>query len=162
NDRVTGAPPSTLERLWPIPSGSFTVIARGGSGQAFDAVLNQSSVNSRGDAVFAALLGTQTLLVSAQSNGAVSQIALPNNSLPRPMISDNGTIVVRFGNAVNSPILVYPQTLATPQTIADNSKFSVTGNQPGISRDGRVVTFYGVLTASGAVALNTTAGPGIF
>jgi hypothetical protein len=38
----------------------------------------------------------------------------------------------------------------------------VTGNQPGISRDGRVVAFYGVLNAAGATAFKTTAGPGIF
>ena len=162
NDRVSGAPPTYFERLWDTTTGAFTVVARGGSTFPFDAVFNQSSVNTNGDTVFGALLGAQTLLVSVQANGTLKQIVLPNNSLARPMIADNGKIVVRFGNTVNSPIFVYPPDLSAPQLIAGTANFSVTGNQPGISRDGHVVAFYGVLNAAGAAALNTTPGPGIF
>ena len=57
----------------------------------------------------------------------------PSGALPRPMISDTGRIVVRLGNLVNSPIVVYSQNLTlTQQAIAGATNFSVTGKSPSL------------------------------
>jgi hypothetical protein len=166
SDRVSGSPPLYFGRLWDSSGfGAFTTLLRGNSTSPYAAVLGQASVNIHNDAVFGALdsTATQTLLVSVKSDGTVvGQLNLPANSLPRPMIADDGSIVVRFGNQVNSPINLYPNNLGLPQVIASSVNFDVTGNQSGISSDGRIVAFYGVLNTTGAAALHTTPGPGIF
>jgi len=163
SDFVSGAPPVYFERLWDSTKlNSFNVLAFGGPNQAFDAVFNQGSVNNNGDAAFGALLGTQTLLVSV-SQGVTNQLPMPANSLPRPMIADNKNIVIRFGNQSNSPILLFDATLKQPvAAIAGSSFFNTTGNEPGISDEGHVVSFYGDLNAAGAQALGLQPGPGIF
>jgi hypothetical protein len=87
----------------------------------------------------------------------------------REMIANNGAVVVQDGNTTNSPIMLF-QLGNTPVTIASSANFSALGNSPGISSDGQVVGFYGVLTSAGAAAINAAqptfapvqAGPGIF
>ena len=145
NDRVTGNPPLYFERLWNAgATNSFATVARGGPSSSYDAVFNQGSTNRSGDSVFGALTGSQILLVSV-SGGVAREIPLPANSLPRPLIADNQNIVIRFGNLVNSPILMYGIDLKAPiAAIAGSSSFDALGNQPGISHDGKIVSFYGV------------------
>ena len=86
------------------------------------------------------------------------QIATPL----RPMVADDGSVVVRTGNHITDPIRVYSNDLSSFETIADSSKFSRLGRSPGTSDDGRVIAFYGELTPAGAATLQTTPGPGIF
>jgi len=89
------------------------------------------------------------------------------------MIADNGNVVVRAGNLATSPIRLYNHTLTTATDIATVSPttFSALGQSPGISDDGAVIVFYGVLNADPGTnppnpnynqTLQTTAGPGIF
>lgn len=163
NDRVSSSPPLSFERIWNGNNqNSFTLVARGGPTYPYDAVFNQGSVNNSQDTAFGALRGTQTLLVSVSGGGA-NEIPMPTNSLPRPLIADDKSIVIRFGNLPNSPILLFGTDLKTPRAaIAGSASFDVLGNQPGISDDGQVVSFYGNLNTAGAAALETSPGIGIF
>ena len=89
----------------------------------------------------------------------------------RPMIADNGNVVVRGGSTTTSPIvLVQPGQTPGLVTIADQTDFSALGNNPGIYpaayvKDAQgnlqptassVVAFYGQLTAEGAANLNAS------
>jgi hypothetical protein len=88
-----------------------------------------------------------------------SGLAFPS----RPMITDSGAILVRAGANATDPIRLYNYDFSGSTTIADGSMgFTALGRSPGISDDGRIVVFYGDLSASGAATLNTTSGPGIF
>ena len=163
NNRVTTSPILYFEDLWVGTAlDSRTRVATGGPGYPFDSVFNQASVNNLGYAAFGALKGTDTKLVSVSPSLVTHSITLPPNSLPRPMTADNGEIVIRYGNQMNSPIYVYIQDLSSIEVVASSAHFSATGNQPGISDDGRVVVFYGILNDTGAAVLHLTPGPGIF
>jgi hypothetical protein len=63
-------------------------------------------------------------------------------------------------------IQLYNYDLTSSQLIASlvdpAGWWTALGYSPGISDDGKIVTFFGNLTAAGATALKTTAGPGIF
>lgn len=118
--------------------------------------------------VFSALSGSFSLLatpiqtpIDLVDHGTFNEIYL---DIPlRPMIADNGRIIVRAGNLPTDPIVLYRNDLSERITIADNAMgFTALGQSPGISDDGRFVVFYGELSASGAIALGTTPGPGIF
>jgi beta-lactam-binding protein with PASTA domain len=66
-----------------------------------------------------------------------------NTSLSRPMISDDGRIVVRGRNSTD-PILLFEYPLDPPKAIADSAAgFTALGNAPGITEDGRIVAFAG-------------------
>ena len=160
-DSRSVAPPLTFVRVWDATSpGVNRVIARGGSiSDPWGSVFSHPGINESGDVVFSALLGTSTFLVTEVPE-PLGRIAL---TIPlRPMIADDGRIVVKAGNQATDPIHLYDYSLATFEVIADSSKFSVLGNSPGISDDGQIVTFYGDLTLGGADVLMTTPGPGIF
>src|SRR5208337_4108496 len=113
-------------------------------------------------------------------NGTTLVNAFPTGSGGlRPMIANNGAVVVRDGSTTTSPIMLY-QVGHTPVTIAGSADFSALGNNPGIDATGNIVAFYGDLTSAGAADLNATnqnnitqstlqvqvdqltAGPGIF
>jgi hypothetical protein len=135
-DRFSGSPPSFFGRLWDSSTGAFNTLLRGNGTAAFAAVLGQASVNNKNDAVFGALdpTATQILLVSVQSNGTISQNAMPANSLPRPQISDNGNVVVRFGNQANSPILLYSIDFSQVSAIAS------TADSAGVRESRKAIT----------------------
>ena len=81
----------------------------------------------------------------------------------RPSITDDGHVIVRAGNEDTSPILLYPYDLTSPVTIAGTDQgFTKLGSNPAITADGKVATFYGELSTSGAAALGLDPGPGIF
>lgn len=90
----------------------------------------------------------------------------------RPSLSDPGLLVARAGGQPTDPILVYRQG-ANPAVVAGpTTGFAAVGEAPGISDDGRVMVFYGELTAGGAAEWNLrngeavpvplAEGPGIF
>jgi uncharacterized repeat protein (TIGR01451 family) len=76
------------------------------------------------------------------------------SSLPsfKPVVNDYGNILVRAGNNVNSPIMLYSADWRSYQAIAGQSQFSVLGASPGMSHDGKFIAFYG----------QSAAGPNIF
>ena len=116
----------------------------------FEIVTAYPSINSLNQSVFSAVDGaTRWLATPAGSN--FNQIELSHPL--RPMVADDGRLVVRAGPASTDPIRVYRYDLASFETIADSSMgFFVLGQQPGISDDGRVVAFAG----------NRGDGPGVF
>ena len=89
----------------------------------------------------------------------------------KPMVADNSSVVAKTDPS-SSPIRLYTNNLATTTDIAtiSSTTFSTLGNAPGISDDGEVIVFYGVLNADPGTNPNpnynqtyqTTSGPGIF
>lgn len=159
---VTG--PLTLIRLWDgTKTNTFTTLVRGQSGKPpgydYDAVFSFPSVNNNNQVVFSALDGAQSLLVT---KSLIGYDEVPFSGLVRPMIADDGHIIVKIGSAANDPIRLYQKDLSLVATVANSTMFTVLGRSPGISGDGRIIVFYGDLTAAAATVLNTTPGPGIF
>jgi hypothetical protein len=92
-----------------------------------------------------------------------SYVYLPLWSGARPVLADDGTIVVRSGSTASDPIVMLDYLMNTVQMVAGPSMgFTALGVAPGISDDGKFIAFYGNLSAAGATNLATTPGPGIF
>ncbi|MFZ1631369.1 MAG: M23 family metallopeptidase, partial [Anaerolineae bacterium] len=151
-DRVSGSPPRTFIRLWDANvTNAYTMTASGGGpSDPYDAVMGPPTVNNNSQAAFAALRGTQSLLVtSTVSSGTPLEIPI------RPMIADDGQVVLHTTTSNLSAIRLYTSTLASYQTIAiSGTNWLNLGRNPGLSDDGQIVVFYGDLTAAGATALN--------
>jgi hypothetical protein len=94
--------------------------------------------------------GTLSLFI----NGSPAHAFPAGSGGLRPQIANNGAVVVQDGSTITSPITVF-QLNKTPVVIADSTDFDALGSSPGISPDGQVVVFYGDLTYSGAVAINS-------
>jgi hypothetical protein len=170
-DRFAGSPPSYYLRIWDGNNpDSFNLVAKAtnSSGDIFSAILGSPAMNAANNVVFSALdlNFNQELADTNLSPPPPINTTLLSTPL-RPMISDQNTsgtypIVVRAGNTDTSPILMYPNSLKNPITIADTSKWNKLGQSPGISRDGTVVAFAGDLNQAGASAYKTNLGPGVF
>jgi hypothetical protein len=128
-------------------------------------------------AYFQDVSGQLTLYIgdSATATNTVVPYTFPAHSGGlRPMIANNGAVVVRAGGTNTDPIMQF-QIGQPDVTIADPAYFNTIGANPGIDASGTVVTFYGDLNSAGAGYLtgvnNTipglnftplTPGPGIF
>ncbi len=88
-------------------------------------------------------LGTVVKNPQAGSDfGTFNEFAL-NTSVARPMMADNGSIVVR-GNLPANPILLFNYNLGAPTQIAGSADgFTTLGAAPSIAPDGKVVAFAG-------------------
>jgi beta-lactam-binding protein with PASTA domain len=165
-DRITTTSPATTSiRLYNAnATDSVSFIARGGLGRAYDAVFVNASVNLGGDVVYTGTHGLPAKVLGLLQHGNPTPIEQNIvNGNPKPMIADDGTVVFANGNAPNNQILVYPPGLGNPIDIADTANHWLSlDNDPGISRDGRIVAFQGNIDAVGAAAIGTTNGPGIF
>jgi hypothetical protein len=169
-----------LLRLWDAAHpGTFTVLSRASSPRIpqdndFDAIFYGVGVDAGGDAAFVGLDNNlsvdQSVVLTRNQGGANHTVAnLPAPQTLRPQIADTGDIVVRAGTQATDPIILYPAAGGSV-TIADSSAFAALGQSPGLGSDGRVVAFYGDLTAAGAAAINAAqptfpalaAGPGVF
>ena len=168
-DRITTTSPATTSiRLYTATAtDSFTYSARGGPSRTYDAVFANPAVNILGDVVFTAFHPTPTKVLGLAPHGGgtiVERTIVSGN--PKPLIADDGTVVVQVGGTgtqSNNQLLVYPPGLGSPIVVADtNSHWVSLDNDPGISRDGRIVAFQGNIDAVGAAAIGTTNGPGIF
>ncbi len=169
-DRITTTSPATTSiRLYNAKAAdSFIYAARGGPSRLYNAVFANPGVNKNGDVVFTAdngQLPIKTLgYLAAGTTTPVERSIRSGN--PKPMIADNGNVVIQVGGAggqSNLQILLYPTGLASPFTIADTAtNWTSLDNDPGISRDGRIIAFQGNPNALGAAAIGTTIGPGIF
>ncbi len=167
-DRITTTTPATTSiRLFNSAfADTFTYTARGGPTRTYDAVLANPAINVNGDAVFTVLHPTpQKFLVYVPSGGSAVEVPISSGS-PKPMIADNGKVVIQVGGTSaqsNQQIRVYPSGLGTPTVVADTSGHWLSlDNDPGISRDGRMIAFQGNIDAVGGNAIGTTGGPGIF
>lgn len=176
-DRITTTSPATtsIRRYNANATDSYVYIARGGpfhtgvGGYLYDAVFANPAINKNGDVVFTAQYSAQApvKVLGYVANGSTTPVERAIRvGNPKPMIADNGVVVIQVGGSAgqaNLQILVYPTGLGSPVVLADTANNWVSlDNDPGISRDGRVVAFQGNPNALGAAAIGTTTGPGIF
>jgi uncharacterized repeat protein (TIGR01451 family) len=125
----------------------------------FDAISPNPSTNNVNQVAFNATIGSSTTnLITGVTRPAFNRAQLANSGASlRPMIADDGRVVVQAGGATTDPILLYENNLASSNGIASSvNGFTAMGQSPGISDDGKIVAFYGNITISG------TTGPGIF
>jgi uncharacterized repeat protein (TIGR01451 family) len=133
-------------------------------------------LNNNGQPVFSAtaLNNTDRQLVTGIRT-TFNRQTLSNTALTiQPMIADNGNVVVRAGNTNTSPIRMYSNNLTNPAPVdiatVSPTTFSELGQSPGISDDGEVIVFYGVLNPNPGSGQHpnynqtyqATSGPGIF
>ena len=131
----------------------------------FNAIYSFAGINNNNQAAFNAqkVVGQQTeerLVTGSRPN--FNQLVLPNAAAAlRPMVADNGTVVVRAGGLSTHPILMYQYNLTSPVSIASSTTgFTTLGRSPGISDDGDVVVFYGVQgSGAGIFASLNMGGP---
>ncbi|WP_338277010.1 hypothetical protein [Corallococcus caeni] len=81
---------------------------------------------------------------------------------PKPMVANDGSIVVTLGASAGGRIKAYSYTLSTNIDVALPINYDEVGLMPGISDDGKAFAFYGNVNAAAAAGLGTTPGPGIF
>lgn len=170
---------------------SCSMVADGGGSYPYASVTSGPGLNNLGDAVFGAintpspdafvpplvplgpLIGFEPASAISSNNNCLptyslsqANLNLPAGSIPFPMVSDQETILVRSGSPQVQPgrIALYNTTLDQNPTkvFADSTTFTMTGNQPGISDDGRAVAFYGVSINPIQGPNGLTAGEGIF
>ena len=121
--------------------------------------------NNAGQVAFMADQGTENAPEYAlfTRETATDYVYLPLWSGARPVLADDGSIVVRTGQASSEPIVRLDYLMNTVALVAGPSLgFTALGAAPGISDDGRYIAFYGVLNDAGAASLGTDPGPGIF
>lgn len=165
---VASASQQFLSRFDTAQQNSPVTIIAGVNGVGFSDFSDISTfsigMNNSGQNVFSAtaLNNTDRQLVTGIRTTFNRQNLSTTTLSIRPMIADNGNVVVRAGNTNTSPIRLYNYALTTPVEIANSTNFTALGQSPGISDNGEVIVFYGNLNATGATALQTNAGPGIF
>lgn len=142
----------------------------------FSTVFAFPSLNNKGNSVVSAAVldarQNNTLGVLATPKGLENQGKRTFNQTElqsgvRPMIADTGEVVVRFGRSAGgngtapSPIVLLNNDLSPLEIIAGSAMFNQLGLSPGISSDGKTVTFYGEPNAIGASS-GLGFGAGIF
>ncbi len=158
SERVSGSPPSYVIRKWDSTHpGTFSEIAFAFDGNPVLA----PTISNDGTVSYLELdiTGGGTLL--QQGPGPINLATYAGTIALRPMAADNGAVVVLSGATASSPVIIWSPSGGTLIAGASNG-FSNLGQSPGISDDGKIVAFYGNLSAAGATALGTTSGPGIF
>jgi hypothetical protein len=135
--------------LFPIPLGVF----RGD----YDIVSTFPSFNNDGDVVYlgrnVGSTGTKRYLATSLDREEYTGVS------PYFWMADNDIFVRQFNNEITVLDLEINQ-LALIASAANG--FTNIGENPRISDDGRIVTFYGELDNAGANTLNLTPGAGIF
>lgn len=157
-DRTTAGVYNTglgFVRLWNAssPGSAITVASAGSAGDRYTGIMPGGTVDNsvNHNVVFVALHNNNAVLVPPN----LQEIGINPDSLPsRAMLSDFGRFVVRLGDA-NAPYIGLYKTDHTLDTvIADKPKFTKLGRSPGIIDRGRIVVFYGELSAEGAASIN--------
>jgi len=136
------------------------------SSASFFTILDATSQNNSGQAVMFAgehTTGNTVLAVGAKPNFSTA-IVNDFNSQAKPMIADNGSVVVKGDAFAATPLRLYSQNLSTITDIAtvSTTTFSSLGFAPGISDDGSVVAFYGESSPILGQSNSWNSGPGIF
>jgi len=165
-DRFSGSPMRRFIRNWDAAlSDDYILVATAGVGSLLSVgtpSLNNGTTGG-GDVAYSGLDSSfnNRVYTSANTSGQVT------TSVPRPMVADTGRVVLQIDATV---LRLYDLNLASSDQLTCNatttgcrhSGFTAVGRMPGISDDGLVVAFYGVLSDAGAMAAGTTAGEGIF
>lgn len=126
---------------------------------AFDGLFPYPGLNNRNQAVFSAEFYDWFL---ATTDGTTLN-KRPIELSVWPMIADDGTVAVRERNGSADTIRLYAYNLLSYRELVNTGMgFTILGFRAGLSDDGGMVAFYGVLNDSGAAALGTVPGPGIF
>ena len=168
NTIVSTTPQRNHLRRWDANATNSTVIIATAREPAnptdFDQIYASPTINGSNQVAFNARRGNTTNELATGSTPTFSEAPFLNAAgTLRPMVADDGRVVVRTGGRGSDAILFYNYNLTGPVAIASGTTgFTSLGQSPGVSDDGAVVVFWGDLTAAGAIALNTTAGPGIF
>jgi len=157
---------SSFVRTWSVATGTWTIVAKGTStataGVPFSLV-NQVAINNKGAVSFMATKASRsdTQQYLELSTGGEFPIGVAPIAL-REQIADDGTIVYRGGNQPTSPLQL-SRTGRPGATIASPANgFLTIGQSPGITDSGRMIAFYGVVSAATARAIGANAGAGIF
>ena len=146
-----------------VQDSSVIIAAANGVGgfNDFDDIWVGIALNNADQAAWNARKGGNNNFLVTGFRPTFSQLLLSNasNTL-RPMVADDGRVVVRAGGLTTDPILLYPYNLGAPTSIASSATgFTTLGQSPGISNDGSVVVFYGVdSTGAGIFASIETGG----
>lgn len=158
-ETITGLNQMLLE-VWDGNTEDIREVVAGASNafNDFFAIRPNPSMNNNNLPAFSAQANGsfQTRIVTGTRQTAFNQLFLPHPI--KPMIADNGQVIVRAGNTGTSPIVLYQFNLTSPVTIASSPDFTLLGDSPGISDDGRVVVFYG----DPAIMIDGSDQPGIF
>lgn len=168
NTITSTSPPRNYLRRWDANATNSSVIIATArepiNPTDFDQIYGSPTINGSNQAAFNARRGATTNELATGSTPTFSEAPYLNAAgTLRPMVADDGRVVVRTGGRGSDAILFYNYNLTSPVSIASSTTgFTSLGQSPGVSDDGAVVAFWGVLSAAGATALNTTAGPGIF
>ncbi len=80
----------------------------------------------------------------------------------QPMIADSGHYVFSTGTTGGNIVLEKFDFSEVRFIAGPSNGFTTVGLKPAISDDGKVVAFYGDLSAAGAATLGLTSGPGVF
>jgi Ca2+-binding RTX toxin-like protein/streptogramin lyase len=187
-DQVAGTPPLLLLRTWDAnwPDGN-TILAEAPCSSLptatcppnYETILNPVSINTDGDVAFAAYENSGSVsapVLKLHRKGASADVSLhpftPAEQPVYPVVATGGKVVARMGTGAAGAIKLYEPS-GQDITIADSAMgFTQLGRRPGITADGRIVTFYGNLDDVGArtltgtngdtVPVPVTPGPGIF
>ncbi|WNG39428.1 DUF11 domain-containing protein [Archangium minus] len=160
-DRASGG--AYFQRRWDTanPNTNVVLAKSGESGSNFNSLISRSSMNNNKELAFAAYANNSaTNVLGTGASPTYTTVSTP--TMARPMISDDGLIVSREGSATQATIRLRNKSLQTVTDIATSLFFSEVGEYPGISDDGSIVVFQGVLNSAGASALHTNEGPGVF
>ncbi len=168
--RLDGNNPGTLSPIAVYNENNFLVELGSETGQSINN-LNQASFTGR-------RIGTDEAfsnrIMSGISPGVSESQSFLQSTPPLytsllTMVADNGRIVAKAGFTPTDPIRLYEYNLTTFTDLAvvSPTTFNSLGRSPGISDDGEVVVFAGILNQAGPTpnynnVYNTTSGPGIF
>lgn len=187
-DRVTSPSSGSVIRVWDsVTRGNRAIASAGTTLNPYATVYPHPSLNNLVDTTDQSKI--RNIAFGAIKHNTLQDVMVTPNEIPlttsglsrnelafsiqRPMISDDGQVLMRYGSSVigspTDPIRVYSDNFANSRTVADNATFSdgsaspEFGMAPGISDDGSAIGFYANLSnVTTASNIGTTTGPGIF
>ena len=170
-DSFSGTSLADYVRVWNSATDKYQITDQAGPGTGFDSFFGTADISNDGNVTYVGKLAGLSTVALEQNGQALASLPSPQPYL-QPMAANGGLVVARVDTSdiTDSPIeLFQPNKPAT--VIAGQPDFSSLGSSPGISDDGQIVAFYGVLTDSGAASINAqqpkqqpplTSGAGIF
>ncbi|MBX7214451.1 MAG: hypothetical protein K1X39_10615 [Thermoflexales bacterium] len=146
-------------RIWegaPGKEGMFTLMPGGSTRD----MLAYGSINDNGAAVYPFLF-KNTINGGMANYPGNNEVGMTTGAL-RPVIANDGNVVVRMGDTNGSPIAIFSPDLQGVTSIAGNA-FSAKGRRPSVTGQSEAVSFYGNLSdlngaGGGPGGLNTGEG----
>lgn len=161
-DRVSGAPASFLVRTWTQDT-NFTTIAYKYQGNPVQlpSISNDGFVSFVETTTTAPKLVTRIVLSPPARTSATPLVELPDSVALRPVVGDGGRIAVRLGGKPTDPIVLISSNGTQEEIASAALGFTALGRSPGISDDGEVIVFAGILSDAGAQAWRTKNGTAV-